>query len=112
VDALGVVVEHTEDDAAEIEVFGDVVLTLLDCLVNVRHCLLQAAPVQLHDCSVVVEGRHVVVVELGEMRYAVGDRLNNELNILIFLVRLLQQIVLYSLKGQKQVRLRLTRNHR
>lgn len=64
-DGLTKIAKDGEDKPPEVEVLGDVVFALLDGLIDVGDRLVEVVPVEVEDGAEVVEGRDVIVGELG-----------------------------------------------
>ena len=58
------VAENSEDQSSQVEVLGDVVLTLLYSFIDIRYSFIEVVPVQVQNRPKVVKSRYVIIAEL------------------------------------------------
>ncbi len=59
------IAKNGKDEPSEVEVLGDVVLAFLNGLVNIGNRFVEIVFVEIKNGAVIVEGRNMIVGELG-----------------------------------------------
>jgi hypothetical protein len=60
-DSLTEITEYGKDETSKIEVLRDVVLTLFNSLIDVRHCLVEIVLIEVEDGTKIEKGRYMVI---------------------------------------------------